>query len=237
MTTKNINNIINQTIKEYVSKKQKNLLGEQWYHGTPDVRELEKMGGFTQKHLVVDYINDIDGLQKLNSEMQNARDNGDEKLYHRLLNNVDNFKETYKYNKPIFLTDKYSVAKSYANPQRAFDYQGAVEKIIEVEVDCNKLVKINAFGDRFRFIAINKVKQGFINAGVSEQEIDTLINRFNYYIPQNKGIQTDVIAAIGNWLGFDCIDVVGVLDSYDGGTIKSTVRMVLKPNNIKIKNK
>ena len=58
---------------------------------------------------------------------------------------------------------------------------------------------------------------------------------FNYYISDNKGIETDVIAAIGNWLDFDCIDVVGVLDSYHGGTVKSTVRMVLDPTNVKIK--
>ena len=59
---------------------------------------------------------------------------------------------------------------------------------------------------------------------------------FNYYISDNKGIQTDVIAAIGNYLGFDCIDVIGVLDSYHGGTVKSTVRMVLNPSNVRIKN-
>jgi len=54
-------------------------------------------------------------------------------------------------------------------------------------------------------------------------------------MPDDKGIKTDVIAAIGDWLGFECIDVVGVLDSYHGGNIKSTVRMVLDPTNLKIK--
>jgi hypothetical protein len=79
------------------------------------------------------------------------------------------------------------------------------------------------------------VKKGFINSGVSEEEVDRLISMFNYYISDSKGIKTDVIAAIGNWLDFDCIDVIGVLDSYHGGTVKSTVRMVLDPTIVKIK--
>ncbi len=49
-----------------------------------------------------------------------------------------------------------------------------------------------------------------------------------------KGIRTDDIAAIGNWLKFDCIDVVGVLDSYRGGKESSTVRMVLDPTKAKV---
>ena len=134
------------------------------------------------------------------------------------------------------MSDKHSIAKTYADPKRAFDYQNALEKVFEVAVDCDKIAKIVATGDRFRFISIDKVRQGFINSGVSLEEIDKLISMFNYYISDNKGIQTDVIAAIGNYLGFDCIDVIGVLDSYHGGTVRSTVRMVLNPSNVRIKN-
>lgn len=71
-----------------------------------------------------------------------------------------------------------------------------------------------------------------MNAGISESEITKVINMFNF--TTNKGIKTDVISAIGNWFGFDCIDVVGVLDSYNGGKTKSTVKMVLNPSKVKI---
>ena len=43
-----------------------------------------------------------------------------------------------------------------------------------------------------------------------------------------------MVAAIGEWFGFDFIDVVGVLDSYEGGSTKSTVRMVFNPKDLKI---
>ena len=222
------------TIREYLNEEQ-NIINENWYHGTPDAREIEKEGGFTHKTMTVDYVTDPNGFKELQINMKNARESGDMDLYHNLLNKVDDYKKDFTYKKPLFLSDKYSVAKTYADPKRAFDYQNAVEKTYEVDVNCNKIVKIVAMGDRFRFIPINKVKQGFINSGVSEEEIDRLISMFNYYISDNKGIKTDVIAAIGNWLDFDCIDVIGVLDSYHGGTVKSTVRMVLDPTIVKIK--
>lgn len=55
---------------------------------------------------------------------------------------------------------------------------------------------------------------------------------FNYYISDRKGIQTNVVAAMGKWLGFDSIDVVGILDSYHGGSVQSTVKMVFDPRDV-----
>jgi len=224
------------TIYEYLNEQQ--ILNESWYHGTPDAREIEKNGGFTHKIMKVDYIKDPNSFKNTQLNMAKAKKEGNEDLYWELLNKIPKYKKYYTYKKPLFLTDKYSVAKTYADPYRAFDYQNAVEKVYEVDVvNCNKIAKIIAIGNRFRFIEINKVKNGFINSGVSEKKIDKLISMFNYYVSDNTGIKTDVIVAIGNWLGFDCIDVVGVLDSYHGGSIKSTVRMVLDPTNVKIKRK
>lgn len=228
----NINKIINDTIYEFIVE---NNVNESWYHGTPDAREIEKLGGFTDRTINTDYITDLSGYNKMREEMSNARENGDEDKYFEILDQIGKYIKNYNYKKPIFLTDKHSVAKTYADPSRSFDYQGAEEKVYEVDVTCNKIVKINATGDRFRLINIDKVKNGFINAGVPEQTIDELISKFNYTIPNEKGIKTDNIAAIGNWLGFDCIDVMGVLDSYHGGNVKSTVRMVLDPSKVKIK--
>jgi hypothetical protein len=220
-----------EIIREEIKKSNQN---ETWYHGTPDAREVEKNGGFTHRTASVDYITDLDKYNELMGRMKVARDT-DMDLYHKLLDEVPKLKKDYTYKKPVFLTDKHPVAKTYANPQRAFDYQNAVEKIYTVDVDCGRVVRINASGDRFRFISTEKVRRGFMAAGVDENTIDELIRKFNYYIPGNEGIKTDVIAAIGHWLDFDCVDVDGVFDSYMGGTIKSTVRMVLDPTTIKIK--
>ncbi len=225
--------IIKSNIHQYLNEQK--IIRESWFHGTPDSREIEKEGGFKHKTMRVNYVKDLKKFKDTEQKMIEAREHGDDDLYFKLLDKIIDFKEYYEYKKPLFLTDKYDVAKTYADPRRAFDYQAAIEKVYEVEVDCEKIVKIDATGDRFKFISTDKVKNGFVNAGIPEDEIDRAISMFNYYIPDNKGIKTDVIAAIGNWFDFDCIDVIGVFDSYHGGKIKSTVRMVLDPTKVKIK--
>lgn len=211
-------------------------LNESWYHGTPDAREVEKEGGFTKRTKNVEYVKDINKWKDLQTRLRDAFI-FDKNLYHSLLDEVRQLMNRYEYKSPLFLTDKHSVAKTYADPKRAFDYQNAIEKVYEVEVDCEKVVTINAHGSVFRCIPTQYVKKGFMSAGVSEQEIDKLIQMFNYYITDNVGVKTDVIAAIGNWLNFDCIDVINVLDSYEGGKVKSTVRMVLDPTIVRLKGR
>lgn len=204
-----------------------------WYHGTPDVRELEKKG-FISRNQTVDYIKNLEGYYSIQTKIKQARENGDEDLYFNLLDQVKNFKEKYKFRKPVFLTNVYNVAKTYANPKRALDYQNATEKVLKVVLDEGSLVTINATGDRFRFISIDKVKKGFINSGISSDKINEMIEKLTFYQQDKLKIKTDSIAVLGEWFGFDYIDVIGVLDSYEGGSIKSTVRMVFDTSKIKI---
>lgn len=221
-------------IQKLISTTVFNTLNEGWYHGTPESKKIEAAGGFINKtRLSAEYVKDLAEFRAWQDQL-NILHKTDEDAYFKLLEKADELKGRYNYVKPLFLSNNRAVASTYAVHTRAFDYQDASEKVYEVDVDCAKSVTIIATGDRFRFINVDKVKQGFVRAGVSEQEIDKLIAMFNFYVPNNKGIKTDVIAAIGNWLGFDCIDVVGVLDSYEGGSVKSTVRMVLHPEKAQI---
>ena len=223
-------------LKKYIKKYLRESIKDNpvWYHGTPDVRELEKEGGFTSRSLTVDYISDIDTYFKLQNDLKKYRESGDEEKYFNTLDLVPKLKKKTTIRKPIFLSNDFSVAKTYADPNRAFDYQNSKEKVLKVNVTNGKGVKIVATGDRFRFIDVNKVKRGFINAGIDENEINKIIKQFTYYQKSDKGIKTDVIAILGEWFGFDYIDVVGVLDSYEGGRIKSTVRMVFNPSHVTI---
>lgn len=205
-----------------------------WYHGTPDVRELQQDGGFTQRYIDIEYVEDIDKWNSLQEPLTQARESDNQQEYIDLIQQRRDLRKTSSIRKPIFLTDIYSVAKTYADPQRAFDYQNSVEKVLKVSTKGNKGVTIIAPGSRFRFIDINKVKKGFMDAGVSEERFDSIAEQLNYALGVEKGIKTNNIAAIADWLGFDYVDVVGVLDSYHGGSTESTVRMVFDPNNIEI---
>lgn len=207
-----------------------------WYHGTPDSREIQKVGGFSKRTTTVTYVENVNGYNEHMDKLKNARQSGDDKLYHQLLSKTSDFKKEYTYNTPIFLSDKKNVASTYADPKRAFDYQGAVEKVYEVKVNCSKKAIVFASGQRFRFLNIDPVKKGFVDSGQSEETINNLIAMFNYNVKNKRGIETDKIGAIAHYLGYDCVDVVGVLDSYHGGKTKSTVKMVFDPSNIKIIN-
>ena len=205
-----------------------------WFHGTPDAREVIDHGGFIEKAVSVDYVVDLVGMKQNQEKMNIARKSGDWNTYHKLLDMVSSFKRDFAFMKPVFLSNKYSVARTYANPWLAFDYQNSIERVYAVNVDCKKVAKITAPGERFRFISVARAKNGFMDSGIPEEEIDGLIEMFNYYVLGNKGIQTNIIASIGSYLGFDCVDVVGTLDSFNGGSVRSTVRMVLNSSNIRI---
>jgi len=205
-----------------------------WYHGTPDVRDLESDGGFTERSITAEYIEDLDKYNEIQRQLDIARENDDDGAYHKYIAMVGPLRKKFTIRKPIFLTNVHSVAKTYADPQRAFDYQNSVEKVLKVSVNSNRGITIVATGDRFRFININKVKQGFKNAGISEDEFNLVFNQFNFHTQNRDNIRTDDIAILGEYFGFDYIDIVGVLDSYNNGNTKSTVRMVFNPKDIKI---
>jgi hypothetical protein len=207
-------------------------LKENWYHGTPDARAVEERGGFESRTITVDYVEDLLGYREHQNLLNQARETNEDR-YFELLDETSSFIKKYSYPSPIFLSNKYSVAKTYADPKRAWDYQNAVEKVFSVDVICDKVVEIIARGDRFRFINTDRVREGFIDAGIGSDDIDYVIQMFNYQVQNNSGIQTDAVGAIGHYFGFDCIDVIGVLDSYMGGKEMSTVRMVLDSSKIK----
>jgi hypothetical protein len=205
-------------------------LNESWFHGTPDSREIDK-NGFVEKIGNVDYISDLDGYQNLQNKLSTLNNTDEE--YFDVLNKIPKYKKQFKYKKPIFFTDKYKVAKTYADDMRALDYQNATPKVCTVDVTGNKILTIDGHGSRFRFINEDYVKDGLIDSGIDKTEAEKVIRMFNYYT--DKGITTDLIAAIAYYFKFDIVDVKNVLDSYHGGNIKSTVRMVFDPNNINIK--
>jgi len=208
--------------------------GQVWFHGTPDVRSLEQEGGFTSRTMSVDYVPDLEQYYQWQDKLKSSRESGDDDAYWKYLDMAPKLKSKFTLRKPIFITNDSSVARTYADTRRAMDYQGAVEKVLKVKVSDGKAVTIVATGDRFRFISLDKVKRGFINAGIGEDEINEIIAKFTFTQRDKTSLKTDVIAVIGEWFKFDYIDVVGVLDSYEGGSRKSTVRMVFDPSHIKI---
>lgn len=224
-------NIINEVISEFILNEE-----SIWYHGTPDVRELRQAGSFLPKTNTTDYISNPEKWNELQNAMQDAKSSGNDDLYFKLLDQAGELRKTLTYKKPIYFTANHSVATTYADPKRAFDYQNSVPTIIKAKIDdSGKILKVPAHGERFRMIKADIVRNALRNNGISEEEINKYFNMFPQDI-RNNTMSAETIGIIAQLLGFDIVDVLGVLDSYHGGSIKSTVRMIFDPQRIHIIN-
>lgn len=222
--------IINEEINNYLNEETI------WYHGTPDSRELKQTGGFTQRTNTTDYISDPKRWRELQNEMQIARNTGKEDLYFELLDQAGALRKQMTYKKPIYFTDKSNVASTYTNDKPAFDYQNAEPALLKAQINDNgKVLKVNAQGETFRGIKVEIVREALIKAGINENEIEKYFDMFPTNIRKGK-MSAETLAIIAQLLGFDIVDVQGVLDSYHVGNTKSTVRMVFDSQRIKLIN-
>ena len=229
----NLNKIINSVINE-IFEPNLNESGV-WYHGSPDVANMGDGGTFTPRTGVVDYITDPKKWNEVQAGMKQARSDGNDDEYWRLIDIAGKLKGKMNYQKPIFFTNNINVARTYADDKRAFDYQNAESILHTVDINDNgNVLKVPAYGERFRGIDVESLRKALINAGISNDKIENYYQMFQNDIRNGK-ISTDDMAVITQQLGFDIVDVLGVLDSYHGGTTKSTVRMVFDPSRITIK--
>jgi len=224
----NLINIINEVIEEVFLTED-----DVWYHGTPDVRDVKQTGSFESRTDTTSYISDPKKWHELQAEMQAARVSSNEDLYFQLLDQAGELRKNMTYKKPMYFTKNRSVASTYADPHRAMDYQGSQPSVLQVRIDGGKTLKVPAHGQRFRMISADYVKAALRDNGIPEEKINKYFEMFPNDIRNNQ-MSAETIGIIAQLLGFDIVDVLGVLDSYHGGSIKSTVRMVFDPSRIHI---
>jgi hypothetical protein len=205
-----------------------------WYHGTPDVRGVEQTGSFVPKTDTTTYVSDPKKWNELQAAMQTVRSqSGTNDEYFKLLDQAAELRKSMTYKKPIYFTKNRAVASTYADPKRAFDYQGSKPRILQVKIDdSGKILEVPAHGQRVRMINADFVKAALRDSGISEEEINKYFDMFPNAVTNNR-MSAETIGIITQLLGFDIVDVLGVLDSYHGGSIKSTVRMVFDPSRIR----
>jgi putative chitinase len=203
----------------------------EWYHGTPEVNKLRAEGGFKNRTINVSYISDPEEWNRLHKEIETLTPSDDN--YFKLLDDAGKLEKYMIVKNPIFLTNILAVANTYTDERRAFDYQTAVSKVLKVSVEVGKVLTINSTGTDFRGISVNAVINGLKENGIPDDKIQKALQMFTRHIRNGK-LSTDSLAVIAQLFDFDIVDVVGVLDSYNVGKTKSTVRMVFDPSKIKI---
>ena len=204
-----------------------------WYHGTPD--QMGFKSGIQDNKISVEYLDNPTLWQDLQNRMTEARRQDNEDEYFELIEQVATLWKTVSMPKPIFFTDVLSVANTYADDSRAFNYQEAQPGVLKASIHLKNSLTINANGAKFNGIRLSAIKSALSQAGIPADEIDKIISMFPLSV-HNDRMKTDCVAVIAHMLKFDGVDVTNVLDSYSGGTTKSTVRMVLDKSTIVLKN-
>ena len=140
---------------------------------------------------------------------------------------------TAKPGEPVFLSDARSVASTYADPRRAWDYQGAVPEVFTAKTSPQKVLDIDAGGSDFRGIDAEAVRRGLINAGIPEADV---AERLATVLRSDGRISTNNLSKIVQGLGFDAADIANVRDTYNATAKakKSTVRMMFNTDQIAI---
>jgi hypothetical protein len=140
--------------------------------------------------------------------------------------------------KPVFLSDNPSVARTYADPRRAWDYQGAEPEVFKAMTSPQRVLDIDAGGSDFRGISADAVKRGLVKAGIAEDDASARIAAAAARRTDAR-ISTNDLADIVRGLGFDAADIANVRDTYNATAKapKSTVRMMFSPSQINIQNR
>jgi len=215
----------------------KNMINEEiksWYHGTPDVRDIQKVGAFTPRTDTTTYVTDPQKWNEVQAAMQKARSEGNDDLYHEYLNQAGELVKNFTYKKPIYFTGNRGVARTYSDPRRSFDYANAEPSVLNVKIDdSGKILTIPAYGETFRGINSDIVKKALIDDGVPEETINGYYAMFPFWITNGR-MTAETLGIIAQLLHYDIVDVLGVKDSYHAGSIDATVRMVFDPSRIKI---
>lgn len=197
------------------------IVSKTWYHGTPDKRDLSK--GFVQKYHSVPYISDIQKYNEYKSMLQDKTSADPD--YFDILDKIGALRQYKKIPKATFFTDEISVAKSYANDARAWDYQNAEPHILKASLDLGKSVKIDSKGNKFSNIPMEEILKHFSN---------DLVMTYLPELENKTRIKSDEILTLAYEAGYDSVIFNRVIDTYSGSGKISTVAAIFDPSRIKI---
>jgi len=202
-----------------------------WYHGTPDIRPL-RTGGFTSRTEPVRCVRDRAALAAARAH---ANEEGISALEgHRRLTALEAQFEFVPVPVPVFLSRTSGTAQSYANDQRALDYQGAEPAVLEIEQVPEVELTIDAGGETFRGLSWDRVATGVRDAGGDPEALArTLEDRLEVSI--SGRIRVSKLGAALHLSGYRVVDVVNVVDTHDGRGRPDTVRMVFEPEGLRIR--
>lgn len=135
-----------------------------------------------------------------------------------------------------YVTPDSAIARSYADPHRAFDFQNAEEGVLPLMVRGDGLLEINAGGKRFRDIPVENVRR---QIPAQQQELfDDLVSKYADPMQlENKGtIGTGTLEVLASKMGYPGFRVKNVKDAYDGKGNPTEIVAVYDPSRLRSTN-
>ncbi|MCE6958837.1 hypothetical protein LAZ40_07215 [Cereibacter sphaeroides] len=201
-----------------------------WFHGTPDVRALRDHGF----RLRSEPVRAVRNMEALRAARRHASEEGISDLEaFRRMDAISAHFEDIEIPVPVFLAASRATAASYANDHRAFDYQNAEPAVLEVEVDGEPDLVIDAGGATFRGLAWARIEAGIHEIGRDPREVGEILeNRLQRDITER--IRVSDLGRALHLCGYRVVEVRNVVDTHDGKGHPDTVRMVFDPDLLRL---
>lgn len=131
------------------AKKAGYNVGPVW-HGTPDSRRVEASPRFDRMRMVTrtrDAQRAEEIQDELDAEFKKTKGTSERTdRYYELLDKARANRYDVEEHAPVFFTDNWGIAKTYASDERAFDYQGATAKILAFRLKMENPKETDAHG-------------------------------------------------------------------------------------------
>jgi len=131
-----------------------------------------------------------------------------------------------------YLTPDRAVASSYADPHRAFDYQGAVPEVMDLRLRGGNLLEIDAAGRKFNEVPIDSIRAQI--APERLDEFNALVQRYADPTLVAKGqMRTGDIEITAGKMGYDGFRIKNVIDTYSGKGKPSEIVATFDPARLR----
>lgn len=134
--------------------------------------------------------------------------------------------------KATYLSPDRSLASTYADPRRAWDYQGAEPEVMALRMSEGNLLEVNAGGKKFNEVPLNKVRDQIPEG--KRGEFDAIVSTYADPTLSEQGkIRTGDLEIAANKLGYDGFRIKNVIDTYSGKGRPSEIVAVFDPARIR----
>jgi hypothetical protein len=211
-------------------------MGDDLYHGSPDVRGIKSAGGFEQRRRTASYYGDIDKLEEYRATLARLGDmpvNERPKEYWDALDGVSSLRREEEVPKAIYFATDNGTAKTYADDQRAWDFQNSKPGVLKAASQLDNPLTFNARGRKFSALPLDVVRSGMS----AEQRVafDNIVRAYADPTLTAKGIiRTDDLELVAHKAGYDGFKITNVIDDYHGIGKPTTVVGVLDASKVKL---